>query len=241
MSDSQFPSTTLVDILRVLERIERRLNEHDDRLSVLNGPLAGGSVIPNYTGANEEQEDIPEHSSVSRIAGGELNFNTIKHRSAQNDSNSELSGEIPSCRHSVGQPSETPKIPYSHWSFDQEDQDADEGLNVIFQTYSGDYWKIPRDNRLPLKPIKAFKHNTGGYWESQPVIRNVSVSNYEKNLASFSQFDTVLKSHKGNDFLVIDYDPANNTRIYRLGEKAIGDELMVLPEEREDAPWSRLM
>ena len=231
MPDAQHPDAVLMDILRVLERIERKLIRQDGRLDKVENPPAIGNG-KNFKSSHKEDHVSSEDASILVTEGERLKFNMLHLPSAQSDPTS-------------GVPAETHRpigpILYSHWSLHQEDREADERRKETLQKYFGDYWKIPWDNRLPLRTIKASNHNAGSYWESQAVARNVSISAFEKNLASFSSFDKALKSHKGNDFLVIDYDLANNTRLYRLGEKAIGDELMVPSEGSGSAPWSRLM
>ena len=41
--------------------------------------------------------------------------------------------------------------------------------------------------------------------------------------------------------MVIDFDVADNTRIYRLGDEAVGPKLEVEAQGSKNAPWSRLM
>lgn len=242
MVDTQKIGDVLVDILRVLERIERKLDNQDERFKQLKTPVATINGLETSRGPSINEDTRPlENSHIPAAEGKELSASEISLSSAQNGPNQGAFIETNIPVHPVGQPLATSRIPYSCWSFGQQDQEADEGLQEILQKHFGDYWKIPQDNRLPLKIIQNFNKNRGDYGESQVATPRVSIFDFEKRLALFSRFDTVLRSHKGNDFLVIDYDPANNTRLYRLGEKAVGDELMVLPEGPEGAPWSRLM
>lgn len=41
--------------------------------------------------------------------------------------------------------------------------------------------------------------------------------------------------------MVVDFDAADETRLYRLGDKAFGSELQVDAQGSKSAPWSRLM
>lgn len=55
------------------------------------------------------------------------------------------------------------------------------------------------------------------------------------------QFDRELRSSPGNDFLIIDYDAAYHSRLYRIGEPAIGSEIKVDLKDSSHKQWSRLM
>ena len=64
---------------------------------------------------------------------------------------------------------------------------------------------------------------------------------FERDLEFLCQFDLDLRAYPGNDFLVVDFDAVDATRLYRLGEKAFGSELQVEAQGSKSAPWSRLM
>lgn len=242
MVDAQHIGAILVDILRVLECIERKLDKQDERFDQLENPPAKSNGTETSRSLNiKEDNSPPENSHIPGAEGNELSVSEISLAPAQNGSNQGASIETYIPIRPVGQLLGTSRIRYSCWNFGQQDQEADEGSQDILQKHFGDYWKIPKDNRLPLKIIKNIDHNIGDYGVSQVATHRVPISNFEKRLALFSGFDAVLRSHKGNDFLVIDYDLANNTRLYRLGEKAVGDELIVPPGGSDSAPWSRLM
>lgn len=247
MPDAQNSSAVLLNILRVLERIERKLDKQEERFDQLKTPPATNNGNTSKDPSIEEDSSPSEHPHISGLEGKELHLNedhmpSTQNGSTQNGSNPEASMEIRSLIRPAAQLIETPKIHYSHWSFGQAYREIDDRFKDTLHKHFGEYCQIPLDNRLPLRTFKSVNHNIEGFlWESQAVINNVSISSFEKRLALFRRFDTVLRSHKGNDFLVIDYDLANNTRLYRVGQKAVGDELMVLPEGPENAPWSRLM
>lgn len=239
MVDAQHTGAVLVDILRVLESIERKLDKQNERLEQLKTPPVKTDELETSGDLDiKGRNDSPENSTIPEAQGKELSDDEINLSSAQNGSNQAAFEETDIPGNPLGQPVKTHRIPYSYWSCGQQDQEADEGFQVILQKQFGDYWKIPQDNRLPLNIIKTANKN---HQESQAATYRGSMYNFGERLALFSRFDTTLRSYKGNDFLVIDYDLANNTRLYRLGEKAVGDELMVLPEGPESAPWSRLM
>jgi hypothetical protein len=212
MPDMQDTSAVLLDILRVLQRIERKLDKQDEFLDHHgNSPVLG----------REEQK---------------LNVSDNHNSSPQNGSDPGSPAEFDGPLRPLGQLLEPLEVPYSRWGFGREVLETDEELQEILQKNLGDFWRIPADNRLPLKIIKSTDSNTGDF-----VADSVSSSIFEKKVKLFRRFDAVLKSHEGNTFLVIDYDLANNTRLYSLGERAVGNELRVLPEAADNAPWSRLM
>ena len=100
---------------------------------------------------------------------------------------------------------------------------------------------MPDDDRLPLKFFKSniLKSNTpfGVSVDSFPTVRQP----VERDLEFLCQFDRDLRAHPGNDFMVVDFDAADETRLYRLGDKAFGSELQVEAQGSKSAPWSRLM
>jgi hypothetical protein len=209
MTDSQDTSAVLLEILRVLQTIERKLDKQD------------------------ELSDHLRNSPVLGREGQNLNVRDNPNSSPQDGSDP---GRPAKFVRPLGQLLEPIEVPYSRWGSGQEDRETDEELQDILQKNLGDFWRIPADNRIPLKSIKSTDSKTGDF-----VADSLSSSIFEKKVKLFCRFDAVLKSHKGNNFLVIDYDLANNTRLYSLGEKAVGHELMVPPEAADNTPWSRLM
>lgn len=186
MADAELPSEVLVSILRVLERVEERLEKLDKRFE------------PTQTLYTAEKRS---HSQSHRGRDERIPYpDTLKEPSKR--------------QHSVAT-----KILYSDWSENSRGLQYEAEVQAMLQRYLGDFWKIPNDNRLP-----TFN------W-------NLTL----QSLENLRRFDTQLRSEKGNDFAVIDYDSMNNTRIYRIGESAIGSDLMVDPTQLDNAPWSRLM
>lgn len=242
MEDAQYKGSTLVDILRVLESIERKLDKQNERLEQLKPSLTTTDKSETPMGTNIEEDKSPlKNSYIPEAEGKELSTSEIDLISGQNGSNQGVFEETNILVRPEGQPLGTSKIPYSCWNFGQHDREVEIRFQELLQKYLGDYWEIPRDNRFPLNIIKNISKITREHGEPQMATHMKMGHDLEIRLARFSRFDTTLRSHKGNDFLVIDYDPANNTRLYRLREEAIGDELMVLPDGHESAPWSRLM
>ena len=241
MADAQNTTAVLLNILTVLKRIEGKSERQEERFDQFKNPHATNNCNTSEDSRINEDNNPLETSHISSAEGKELHLHENHISSTQNGSNPEASREIRSLMWPAAQLIETPKICYSHWNFGQEGREVDDCIKDILQKYFGEYWKIPHDNRLPLRTFKSGTHTAEGSWEPRALRHKVSVSSFQERLALFSRFNTMLKSHKGNDFLVIDYDLANNTRLYRVGETAVGDELMVVPEGSESAPWSRLM
>ena len=242
MVDAHHTGAVLVDILRVLESIERKLDQQNERLEQLTTSHAIDDELKTSRCPNIEEDNTSRrNASIPETEGRELSANEIIFISGQNNSNQGAAERTNTPVHPAGQPLRISRIPYSCWSFGQEDQEVDARCQHMLQKFLGDFWEIPQDNRLPLNIIKNITKNRGDYVESQVATHRGSLHTLEQRLALFSRFDTSLRSHKGNDFLIIDHDPVNNTRLYRLGEKAVGDELMVQLERSESAPWSRLM
>ena len=175
-----------MSILRVLERVEERLEKLDKRFE---------HTQTLYT-AEKRSRSQSHRGRDERIPYRD----TLKEPSKR--------------QHSVAT-----KIRYSDWSENSRSLQYEAEVQAMLQTYLGDFWKIPNDNRLP-----TFNPN--------PKLQS---------LDTLRRFDTQLRSEKGNDFAVIDYDSMNNSRIYRIGESAIGSDLMVDPTQLDNAPWSRLM
>lgn len=193
MADVQLPTELIVSLLRVLERVEERLEkldkhfEHTQSLYTLDTVEKKGPSQSQI----EHEDPISSHESPEGTSGNQVS--TREH-------------------------SDVTKVRYSDWSEHSRGLQFEAEGEALLQRYLGDYWKVPNDNRLP-----TFKPNL------------------KVRLDILRQFDNQLRSEKGNDFVVIDYDLMNNTRIYRIGEAAIGSELMVDPTQLDNAPWSRLM
>lgn len=251
--------TVLLNILTVLERIEEKLDKLDrkdkldkknkkDKLDKLDQQdrlfehlkdlVVAAKDTRSVHSSNHSLDDFGNLVDSGRIHGyvGEplelephdraLNRPPSKESLASND----LSGQ-----------SHIPiKVRYSDWSINWFDWGQNEDLMQILQQRLGDYWNIPEDNRLPLTFSKSNIGSTQNDWGTQVAVYLPTNSSMTR-LEELRLFDTELRAHSGNDFLVIDYDAINNSRIYRIGEAAIGKELMVDARQLNNAPWSRLM
>lgn len=233
MTDPVRSNDVLHDILDVLQRIELKLERQEERFKSLEyhtqindggrtaDGLAGNAVTPSETSPTAE----------------------ILYTSADNLRSSRKG--IPTSEDSPGDtsiPLKIPvKIPYSQWSINQLDRFFNLSLSKLLETRLGDCWKMPDDSRLPLKFFKSNILKSNGPFgvpiDSFPTSRQP----VERDLEFLCQFDDDLRAHAGNDFMVVDFDAADDTRLYRLGEEALGPELQVEAQGSKSAPWSRLM
>ena len=230
MADPFQPSDVLLDILNVLQRIEARLEGHEERFKRLEEP--------NYTSINgTETEDSESRALTSQNGDQPINIQSLDFFSGPRPSrkgtpsNEDLSEDTKTAL----------KIPYGEWNLNQLDRFFNIDLAKLLERRLGDCWKMPDDDRLPLKFFRSnvLKSNTPSWTpaDSFPTARQP----FERELEFLCHFDEVLRKQPGNDFLVVDFDAWDDTRIYRVGDEAIGAELQVEAQGSQTAPWSRLM
>ena len=229
MTEPVRSTDVLCDILNVLERIESKLEGHEERFKSLEYHAQiskGGKKADGHDGSADTR------SETSRVA-------EMLYTPADNSRPSRKG--TPTSDGPPGDTSTALKIPYSQWSINQLDRFFNLSLSKLLETRLGDCWKMPDDDRLPLRFFKSniLNNNTpfGVAVDSFPTIRQP----VERDLEFLCQFDNDLRAHPGNDFLVVDFDAADETRLYRLGDKAFGPELQVESQGSKSAPWSRLM
>lgn len=229
--------SVLLNILTVLERIEEKLEkqnrrfEHLENLAIVTKDTRNTNSSSNFLKATDNPSDPGEnHGYVDKhleYHDRDLTQFPLKDSLANNVF--------------AGRKHAAIKVRYSDWHINGRNWDHDEEFMQVLQQHLGDYWRVPKDNRLPLKFFKSTIDSTEDYWGSQVAMYHAKKPSVETRLAQLHRFDSELRVHRGNDFLIVDYDLTNNTRIYRIGEAAIGNELMVDPGYKTSAPWSRLM
>ncbi|KAL8684949.1 MAG: hypothetical protein Q9224_006048, partial [Gallowayella concinna] len=162
------------------------------------------------------------------------NSNPLSNGSLDNQSYGNREGEAISTYSRGG-----PKLRYGVWRSDQTNEDPtdmlDESHLALLGQYLGQCSIIPDDGRLPLNFSWTINRAAPGI---PKLVDNLAET---QRLDTLRTFDADLKSHPGNDFLVVDFDTSNNSRLYRVGQDAIGAELMVSSESTHEAPWSRLI
>ena len=230
MTDNSTPQANdvLYNILKVLERIETRLDGHEDRFRKVE--------------EIERSSNTAQEKDADTLAGSVLSTSQRIEQDAVDDKHAR-------------------KIPYEGWSIDQFIRTLPSNiynewgsshthlerfyllttLSADMERRLGSCWNIPDDGRLPLKFFKSsiLKTNMSG---GGPSIESFSKgkARIERELTTLCQFDEALRRHSGNDFVIVDFDPSNNSRMYRIGQDPIGKELIVDPDSQK-APWSRLI
>ena len=244
-------------ILQVLQRIEAKLETHEVRVKHVE------HLIRRHRSESTESQDLSSSSSKgssatswpqtfdngpvfrTRISNplGSTTFDAGDHGDKE--------GEAFSTYSRVG-----PRFKYSLWRSDQSSDDLtdmlDESHSSLLAKYLGSCSIMPDDGRLPLSFTWTVSHARrrsitfgypGGEYAFPPTSTPMLVDNLAeaRRLEALRTFDTDLRAHPGNDFLVVDFDSSNNSRLYRIGQEAVGTELMVNSEPSHNAPWSRLM
>lgn len=236
MTAIEQPSVFL-NILTVLERIEEKLEKQDRRFEHLeNLAIAAKDTRNAHSSMNTLNafDDSLVHSENHCYVGKQSEYR-------DRGLNRSLSKESLTDNISTGQNRPAPVVRNSDWSINWRNWDHDAEFMQMLQQRLGDYWRVPKDNRLPLKFFKSTIDSSEDYWGSQVAMYHAKKANVKTRLDDLRRFDSELRAHRGNDFLVVDYDLTNNTRLYRIGEAAIGNELMVDQGQLTSAPWSRLM
>ena len=209
-------------ILRVLEQIEAKLDGHEARFRSLE----------DSTKRREANTDhIKAETSILRT--GEPGLDSLetprpsrKGTPVNGDNYDDTQGPL--------------KVPYGRWSINQLDR-FNIALSRSLAERLRDCWGMPDDNRLPIRFFRSNVLQMSAPWvppcESYPTITYP----VERELEALCHFDERLREQPGNDFVVVDFDDSENTRIYRLGDDAVGSELEVQQQGSSTAPWSRLV
>ena len=217
MADTAPTSDIFTSILKVLERIEEKLDGQEQRFNTFEN-LTKRSRSPGNTG-NTSEVDLTEIPDLN---------------------------EFPSPKPSladwaVWQTSEKTQVPYSDVGFSSQEPGQNEEFKRLLETYLGDCWKLPDDKRLPLNLANRAVDWTSASWDPKVAMSWIRKEAVVKGLERLRRFDIDLRALPGNDFFIIDYCPKNNSRLYRIGEKAVGSELRVSLGEPSHHQWSRLM
>ena len=229
MTEPTRSTDILHDILNVLQRIESKLEGHEERFKSLE--------YHTQSSNGRNKSDGLDASADTRSATPRATDTTY----TSTDNSRPSRKGTPTSDHSSGETRTALKIPYTQWSINQLDRFFNLTLSKLLEDRLGDCWNMPDDNRLPLKFFKSniLKSNSpfGVPIDSNPTHR----PSVERDLEFLCQFDDELRAHAGNDFIVVDFDAADVFRLYRLGAKAFGSELQVEAQGSQSAPWSRLM
>jgi len=217
MPDSAPMSDVFTSILRVLERIEEKLEGQEQHLNsseyTSRGPRSARAVDPI---SEVDLADLPELNEVASPETSIVNF-------------------------AIGHPNEKADVPYSDVDFIFQETGQHEELKNLLESHLGDCWKLPDDKRLPLNLVNRAVDWTHAARDPQLGMSSMRKDSFRKGLKRLKGFDIDHRSQLGNDFFIIDYSPKNTSRLYRIGEKAVGSELRVSLGEPSHHQWSRLM
>lgn len=211
-------SDVLTSILRVLERIEDKLDGQEQSLDKFKNTATG----PRSARAGDpiSEVDLADLPQLNELA----------------------SPETPITDFATGHPNEKADVPYSNVDFTFQETGQNKQLKKLLQSYLGDCWKLPDDKRLPLNLVNRAVDWTHAARDPYIVMSSIRQNSFRKGLERLKGFDVDHRSQLGNDFFVIDYSPKNTSRLYRIGEEAVGTELRVsLGEKPSHHQWSRLM
>ena len=231
MDNSHRSECVLHDILKVLQRIEEKLQGHEERFQELEGHAqesmekAAGGTTEDYEARLDTESSTLIVSETPRI---------------------ELDSTRPSRK---GTPTkgisqedlESTRIPYSQWSINHLDRFSSLKLSAFLERRLGDCWTMPDDNRLPMRFFKSNILQINAPWGAPMDTVPAARQPVERELDFLCQFDHDVRAQPGNDFMVVDFDANDNTRLYRLGCDAVGSELEVEAQGTQKAPWSRLV
>ena len=230
MSDVSQSECVLHDILQVLRRIEARLDGHESRFQSLEEDTKRRHGIGRSEG-DEVHEGHTETGSSTLSTVGTPHVDLDTWRPSRKGTPISESHEDPNIT----------TIPYSQWSINQLDQFFNLTIPPRLQKQLGDCWGMPDDNRLPLKYYKSNIPKSNAPWGAAIDSFPTTHQPVEGDLEFLCRFDSEHRAPPGNDFIVVDFDTFDNTRLYRLGSEALGSELEVEPQGTQDAPWSRLV
>ena len=219
----------LCDILKVLQRIESKLEGHEERFKSLEYYTQVSNGGRKADGLDGNADTRSETSRAAEI----LCTSADRLRPSRKGT--------PTRDDSPGDTRTAFKIPYSQWSINQLDHFFSLSLSKMLEARLGDCWSMPDDDRLPLKFFKSNILMSNGPFGVPVDSLALRKQPFERDLEFLCQFDEDLRAHPGNDFMVVDFDAADESRLYRLGEKAYGSELQVEAQGSKSAPWSRLM
>ncbi|KAL8687234.1 MAG: hypothetical protein Q9218_006536 [Villophora microphyllina] len=236
MVDSEVQQDVFNGILQVLQRIEAKLETHESRVKTVEDLI--------------QRHHAPSSGTSSWTTNGSSDVSWRKEQGDSFDLRARESNPQHRVLLEIGSKSIMdnraisvfskggPKIEYSEWqsarSNDAQIHAPDESGVDLLAKYLGHCAVMPDDGRLPLNFHRDVNLASGTIGPDDSLAR-------ARMLEALRIFDAEHRHQPNNDFCVVDIDSSNNSRIYRVGEDAIGNELMVTTEPTYEAPWSRLI
>lgn len=218
MDDARPTAEVFISILKVLQRIEEKLDGQERRVGNFENERKQSNIVRNS-----------DECSVSD-AGEATGLKVYPPSSA-----SSILGSVHL------QASEKTEVPYSDVGFSTQEPGQSEAFKKLLETYLGDCWKLPDDKRLPLNLINRTVDWTNPAWDPKIVLSTIWKDKVREGLERLRRFDIDLRAQPGNDFFIIDYCAKGTSRLYRIGDKAVGSELKVSLGEPIHQQFSRLV
>lgn len=219
MTESAPAADVLSAILKVLERIEEKLEGQEQRFNAIS----------------DISKPIPETRSRSRTS--EVDLTELAEIDERPNYQRGSSPQEPVHWRGL----EKSEVPYSDLGFSYHEPNYNGAFKKLLETYIGDCWKLPDDKRLPLNFANRCIDWTHSAWNPKLTMTATHQDAIVRGLEQLRRFDKDLRACPGNDFFIIDYDSRSNCRLYRVGDKGVGPELKVSLGEPSHHQWSRLM
>ena len=143
MADPSRSNDVLYDILRVLQRIESKLEGHEERVKSLED-----CTQPSHGGRKADGRDGSADTGSETSRAAETLY-TAADGSRPSRRATPTSDDSPEAVDIVV------KIPYSQWSINELDRFFNLSLSKLLEARLGDCWNMPDDSRLPLKFFKS--------------------------------------------------------------------------------------
>ena len=236
MEQQQQSQDILQAILTVLQSIEHKLEGYEDRLDTLERAQEEGGdtlndeiTVNSSTDADHEPQRNDDHAVLQHDPGTTIASTLLKIIYSDWHTN-RLIESMPQLFHDMWDTTRT-----------RHDEFLDFHLSQDLEQRLGDCWHMPDDERLPLKFFKANILQTNFFYGATASTLLKGRQPFERELNLLCTFDQDHKSHPGNDFVVVDFDAYNSSRVYRLGESAVGPEPLVDVQEAQEAPWTRIV
>lgn len=234
----------LKSILGVLESINEKLAVQDERFKSLDDCLRTAdveramSVSTRYNSLSISKPGLAAVSSIDSMDPNPFRRPPRLVRSLSRDTAtrppSMETGHVDMIPH---QSTEANGARYKVPALYEYTSELDPELKEMIDKHLGDWWRIPADNRIPLRLFTgtSLDHDLWGMDFANHIQQ------IQNDMRFLRGFDKKVRALPGNDFLIIDYDQRDFARMYRVGERAIGAELGTGSEKSSVAAWSRLM
>ena len=236
MEQQQQSHDILQAILTVLQSIDHKLEGYEDRLDTLERSQDGGRETLNDEMTVNSLTDVGQEPPRN-------NDDAVLQEDPGTTAASTLLKIIYSDWHTNRLIESMPQLFHNEWDTTRTrlDEFFDFHLSQNLEQRLGDCWNMPDDERLPLKFFKANVLQTNFFYGATASTLLKGRQPFERELNLLCTFDRDHKSHPANDFVVVDFDAYNNSRVYRLGESAVGPEPLVDLQEAQEAPWTRIV